>query len=166
MLVEAGARGDWAAASQWIRGFTIIGDFSRHGFRLVRLVLLVRRALVAFCLVGWYSFVAMEYTAVLVAAHLPGREPINLGVLVLDEGTDRLHLRFRTDFDGIEPLDEEVIHGVPEMIESMALEMGALGVLQYLEDRASNAIRLGDRATIRADNATEAVDRAFAAHVA
>ena len=86
---------------------------------------------------------AMEYTAVLVAAHLPGREPINLGVLVLDEGTDRLHLRFRTDFDGIEPFDEEVIHGVPEMIESMALEMGALRVLQYLEDRASNAIRLG-----------------------
>jgi hypothetical protein len=36
----------------------------------------------------------MEYTAVLVAAHLSGREPINLGVLVLDEGTDRLHLRF------------------------------------------------------------------------
>ena len=67
---------------------------------------------------------------------------------------------------GIEPLDEEVIHGVPEMIESMALEMGALGVLQYLEDRASNAIRLGDRATIHADNATEAVDRAFAAYVA
>ena len=108
----------------------------------------------------------MEYTAVLVAAHLPGREPINLGVLVLDEATDRLHLRFRTDFDGIDPLDEEVIHGVPEMIQSMALEMGALGVLQYLEDRASNAIRLGDRATIRADNATEAVERAFAVHVA
>ena len=164
MLVEAGARGDWAAASQWIRGF--------HHNRCLQPVWsgwsgpAVRRALVAFCLVGWYSFVAMEYTAILVAAHLPGREPINLGVLLLDEGTDRLHLRFRTDFDGIEPLDEEVIHGVPEMIESMALEMGALGVLQYLEDRASNAIRLGDRATIHADNAIEAVDRAFAAHVA
>jgi hypothetical protein len=52
------------------------------------------------------------------------------------------------------------------MIESMALEMGALGVLQYLEDRASNAIRLGDRARIHADNAIEAVDQAFAAHVA
>jgi hypothetical protein len=28
----------------------------------------------------------MEYTAVLVAAHLPGREPINLGVLLLAKG--------------------------------------------------------------------------------
>jgi hypothetical protein len=108
----------------------------------------------------------MEYTAVILAAHLPGREAINLGVLVLDKGADRIHLRFRTDLYGIaEPLDEEVIRGVPEMIESMALEMGALGVLQYLEDRASNAIRLSGRATIHADNATEAVERAFAVHV-
>src|ERR1035438_8214164 len=68
MLVEAGgARGDWAAASQWIRGF--------HHNRCLQPVWsgwsgpAVRRALVAFCLVGWYSFVAMEYTAILVAAH-------------------------------------------------------------------------------------------------
>jgi hypothetical protein len=51
------------------------------------------------------------------------------------------------------------------MIESMAVKMGALGMLQCLEERASNAIRLGDRATIHADNAAEAVDRAFALHI-
>jgi hypothetical protein len=108
----------------------------------------------------------MEFTAVLLAAHLAGREPINLGVLVLDEGTDRIHLRIRTDLDGIaDPLDEEVIHGVPEMIESMAVGKGALGVLQYLEDRAPNAILLGDPAAIHADNAAEALERAFMVHV-
>ena len=109
----------------------------------------------------------MEFTMVVISAHLPGRDPINLGVLVLDEATDRIHLRFRKDFDGsADPLDLEVIQGLPEMIESMSIEMGALGVLQYLEDRASNAIRLGDRVTIHADNATAAVERAFAKHVA
>lgn len=109
----------------------------------------------------------MKFIALVVVAHLPSQSPINLGVLVLDEATDRIHIRFRTDLDGMaDPLDLEVIQGLPEMIESMAVEMGALGVLQYLEDRASNAIRLGDRVTIHADNATDAVDHAFAKHVA
>ena len=109
----------------------------------------------------------MEFTAVVVSAYLPSREPMNLGVLVLDEGTDRLHFRFRTDFAGIaDPADLEVLQGMPELIESMAVEMGAMGVLQFLEDRASNTIRLGDRVTIHANDASEAVERAFAKHVA
>jgi hypothetical protein len=108
----------------------------------------------------------MIFTAVVIAAYLPNRGPINLGVLVLDEATNRLHIRFRTDLDEIaDPLDREVIRGLPEMIESMAVEMGALGVLLYLEDW-SNAIRLGERVTIHADNALEAVEREFARHVA
>jgi hypothetical protein len=109
----------------------------------------------------------MIFTAAVIAAHLPSRDPINLGVLVLDEATNRLHIRFRTDLDGIaDPLDLEVIRGLPEMIESMAVEMGALGVLLYLEDCSSNAIRLGDRVTIHADNALDAVEQEFAKHVA
>ena len=108
----------------------------------------------------------MTFTAVVITAHLPSRGTINLGVLVLDEATNRIHIRFRTDLDGIaDPLDLEVIQGFPEMIESMAVEMGAAGVLLYLEDRASNAIRLGDRATIHGDNALDALDREFARHV-
>ncbi len=111
--------------------------------------------------------IGMEFTAIVMSAHLPGRGRLNLGVLVLDEATDRIHIRFRTDLDGIaDPLDLEVIRGLPEMIESMALEMGAEGVLLYLEDCASNAIRLGDRLTIHADNALDAVEREFAKHVA
>jgi hypothetical protein len=108
----------------------------------------------------------MTFTAVVIAAYLPNRGPVNLGVLVLDETSDRLHIRFRTDLDGIaDPLDLEVIRGLPEMIESMAVDIGALGVLLYLEDSASNAIRLGDRVTIHAGNAIEAVEREFAKHV-
>ena len=109
----------------------------------------------------------MNFSAVVVSAHLPGRDPLNLGVLVLDEGADRLHIRFRTDIDGIaDPLDREVIQGLPEMIESIAREMGAAGLLQYLEDTASNAVRLGDRITIRGKDATEALEHAFAQCVA
>jgi hypothetical protein len=107
----------------------------------------------------------MEFTAVVVSAFLTGRNPVNLGVLVLDEGADRLHLRFRTDLDGIaDPPDLEVIQGLPAMIESMAVEMGAVGVLQRLEE-AANAIRLGDRFTIQGTDGTDAIDRAFMAHV-
>jgi hypothetical protein len=109
----------------------------------------------------------MNFTTVLISAHLPGHDPVNLGVLVLDETANRIHLRFRTDFDDIaESPDLEVIRGLPAMIESMAEEMGAMGVLRCLEDRASNAIRLGDRVTFCADNASEAAEREFGNHVA
>jgi hypothetical protein len=108
----------------------------------------------------------MTFTAVVIEAHLPSQGPINLGVLVLDETTNRLHIRFRTDLDGIaDPLDREVIHGMPEMIESMAADMGAQGLLLYLEDCASNAVRLSGRVEIHADNILDAVEREFARHV-
>ena len=109
----------------------------------------------------------MNYTAFVVSAHLPGQGSINPGVLVLDEAADRLHFRFRTDLHGIaDPLDREVIQGLPGMIESTAAEMGAQGLLQWLEDSASNAIRVGERLTIRADTAKDAVELAFAKHAA
>ena len=105
----------------------------------------------------------MKYTAFVVSAHCPAEVPFNLCVLVLDEAADRLHFRFRTDLNGIaDPLDREVIQGLPGMIESMAAEMGALGLLQFLEDTASNAIRVSERITIHADTATDAVELAFA----
>ena len=109
----------------------------------------------------------MEFAAIVVSAHLPRQGPINIGVLVLDEAGDRLYIRFRTDFEGTaDPLDLEVIQAMPEMIESLALEMGALGVLQYLEDTASNAIRMGERITIAADTGSDAVDLAFEEYIA
>ena len=110
----------------------------------------------------------MTYTAVVVSAHLPSQGPIDLGVLVLDEQHDRLYFRFRTDLEGIiaDPLDLEVVQGYPGMIESMAVETGALGLLQCLEDRLSNAIRLSERLAIQADTAADAVELAFAEYVA
>jgi hypothetical protein len=109
----------------------------------------------------------MEFTAAVISAHFPSRSPVNLGVLVLDEAANRIHIRFRADLDGIaDPEDLEVIQGLPAAIESMAAEMGALGVLLYLEDCASHAIRLSDRFTIHADNAIGAVEREFTMHVA
>ena len=109
----------------------------------------------------------MEFTAIVASAHLPMRDPIDLGVLVLDEATDRLYFRFRTDVDEMaDPDDIEVIRGIPGMIESMATEMGALGLLKFLEDCCSNAIRLGERFTVQAENAVEALNREFAKIVA
>ena len=105
----------------------------------------------------------MEFTAIIVSAHLPSRASLDLGVMVLDEATDRLHFRFRTDVDGIaDPDDLEVIRGIPGLIESMATDMGATGVLLYLGDIASNTIRLGYRFTVHAENAIEAINREFA----
>jgi hypothetical protein len=102
----------------------------------------------------------MEFTGIIVSAHLPSRDPIAVGLLVLDEATDRLHFRFRKDVDEISDAPEsEVIWEIPELIESMATDMGARGVLLYLEEVASNTFRLGDRFTINAENAIEAIDR-------
>ena len=106
---------------------------------------------------------SMEFTAVVMSAHFVGQEPMNIGVLVLDNSADRIHFRFRTDVDQIaDPIDREFVQGLSALFASMAVEMGAVGVLRYLEDCASNAIRLSDRFTIHASDAMEVVERAFA----
>ena len=84
---------------------------------------------------------------VLLEAALPGRPSRNIGVLLIDPAADRAFLRVRPGFDDIaDPLDAEVFAALEDHIRDCIGEMGAEALLQSLEDTASNAIRVSDRA--------------------
>jgi hypothetical protein len=108
----------------------------------------------------------VEYTYVVVSAHLPARPAVNLGVLLLEESSNRLHFRFRTDVDSLaDPEDATVLRGVSEMLAQIAAEDGAAAMLRYLEETASNVIRVTDRSSFEAPCAEDALQRIYAAHV-
>ena len=103
---------------------------------------------------------------VLLEAALPGRPSRNIGVLLIDPAADRAFLRVRPGFDDIaDPLDAEVFAALEDHIRDCIGEMGAEGCLQFLEDTASNAIRVSDPQTVEVDAFTRVLDRLYSDHV-
>jgi SOS-response transcriptional repressor LexA len=105
-------------------------------------------------------------TYVLLEAALPGRVVRNIGVLLIDPGTDRAFFRMRASFDDVaEPDDAEVLDALADHIRDCASEMGASAFLDYLEDTASNAIRISDRRTVEVDAFSRVVERLYSENV-
>ena len=72
---------------------------------------------------------------------LPGRGPVNAGVLLEDCSEDRLHVRLRRDWDLIAPEEAEVLAEMESDLAGKSAEMGAGRLLAYLEDTLSNVMR-------------------------
>jgi SOS-response transcriptional repressor LexA len=76
----------------------------------------------------------------------PAGEPERpAGVLLEDPESDRLYLRLRRDWDEIAPEEADVLEELASDLESKATEMGAAGLLDWLERNASNFIRVTGR---------------------
>jgi len=81
---------------------------------------------------------------------LPGRAPENAGVLLLDPANDRLYLRLRRDWASIaEEEDAEVLELLEDDLRSKAGEIGGAALLNYLEENASNLVRVTGREAIQ-----------------
>jgi SOS-response transcriptional repressor LexA len=99
---------------------------------------------------------------VLLEAHLPGQPVRNIGVYLMDPGSDRLWLRMRRTFDDFAaPEDVEVLAALEDDIRARASEMGAEAFLQWLEDSLSNVVRVGERHAVEVDAFSRVVDRLF-----
>jgi hypothetical protein len=82
---------------------------------------------------------------VLFSAHLPGRQPEPIGVLLSDG--QELHLKFRSDWTSILPNDDE-IEVWRELCDDLAQkgrELGPARLLALLESTASHALRISER---------------------
>jgi SOS-response transcriptional repressor LexA len=103
---------------------------------------------------------------VLLEAALPQQRVRPIGVLLIDPETDRAFFRVRPAFDDIaEPDDVEVLAALEEHIRICASEMGAAAFLQFLEDSASNAIRVSDPKNVEVDAFTRVLARLYTEHV-
>jgi SOS-response transcriptional repressor LexA len=105
-------------------------------------------------------------TYVLLEAALPGRPVQPAGVILTDPATDRGWIRFREDFSDIaEPEDAEVLAAMGSHLEDLIAEGGAEKCLAFLEDTASNTIRISQRRAVDVDAFTRVVDVLYAEHV-
>ena len=111
------------------------------------------------------STAAGEY--VVLEAQLPGHSPEPLGILLLDPEGDRLHLRLRRDFESIadDEVDLELLNELREDLNQKASEMGAAAFLAWLEENASNVLRISDRERVLVGSFDTAAERLYRKHV-
>lgn len=105
-------------------------------------------------------------TYVLLEAALPGRPPLNIGVLLIDPVADRGWVRMRASYhDLADPDDAEVLEAIEEDIRRKLSEAGAEAYLQSLEDSLSNVLGVTERQAVAVDAFSRVLDRLYDEHV-
>ena len=108
-----------------------------------------------------------EGFAVVLEAALPGRESLNIGVLLADPSSDELYVRLRRDWASIsdDPEDVELLKALADDLELKGREMGAEALIGGLEDSLSNTIRISDRRRVIVEDFSRALDRLYRQNV-
>jgi SOS-response transcriptional repressor LexA len=96
---------------------------------------------------------------------LPGQAPVNIGVLLEDVATDRLHLRLRRDWELLAPEQADVLSEVQPHLEAEASESGAARVLARLTDTLSNGILITDPREVIVEDFERGLGRLYREHV-
>jgi SOS-response transcriptional repressor LexA len=105
-----------------------------------------------------------EYSLLL--ADLPGHSLETIGVLLLDPATDTLHLRLRRDWSSVASTeDAEVLAALEDDLASQARERGGAAVLEFLEDAASQSLRVTDREAVTVRSFDKTLRELYREHV-
>ncbi len=112
---------------------------------------------------------------------VPGLEGTPAGVLLLDPRRDELYLRLRRDWREVVPVAEEIaaapivdpgiddasiLEHLEADLETKSLELGAAGLLAYLEDTLSNTLRISEPRQVLVADFERELQRHYHAHVA
>ena len=96
----------------------------------------------------------------------PGRAVVNIGMLLLDPDSDRLHMKLRTDWADIAASDDaEVLAALEDELRSRAERTGASALLADLEDSLSNTVRITDRQAVEVSDFEEALAELYREHI-
>jgi hypothetical protein len=101
----------------------------------------------------------------LVIAQLPTRERSSAGVLLLDLGSDELHVRLQPELAGANEEAAEFWRELSHDLIERSRAVGGHNVLDWLETTASHLIQLGARHSIEATNPHETLDLLYQRHV-
>ena len=98
---------------------------------------------------------------------LPAKDPLNIGIFLLDPATDRLYKKLRRDWNSIADSENvEVLELLDQDFEQKIGEMGGDAFLRSLEDVLSNTLQIGERGDVSVVSTFEkALDRLFEQHV-
>ena len=114
--------------------------------------------------IGDYAERRGEYVVLTVA--VPGETEASAGVLLLDVAQDDLHLKLRRDWDEISSEDDaEVLHELEADLALKAREMGGAGLLEWLENNASQTVRISDREAVAVRDFGATLNRLYRQHV-
>jgi SOS-response transcriptional repressor LexA len=103
--------------------------------------------------------------AILEAA-LPGREPRNIGIVLIDSTSGRGWLKLRGEYNDIaDPDDTEIFAALEEDLRARMTDDGAETLLQWMEDTLSNVLRIGERREVHAESFTRALAQLYEEHV-
>lgn len=92
-----------------------------------------------------------------------GRVPA--GVLLLDRGTNALHVRMRRDWETVAPEESDVLDALQDDLELKAAEMGGARVIATLSDTLSNALQISEPRQVMVENFDRALARLYREHV-
>jgi SOS-response transcriptional repressor LexA len=89
------------------------------------------------------------------------------GILLADEETDQVSIRLLdlNQFEDLEEQEFDILLALAADLDIKARQMGGRQLFDWLEDSASNFIRVSDRAAVTYGHAQSAVDRLFDEHV-
>jgi phage repressor protein C with HTH and peptisase S24 domain len=113
---------------------------------------------------GDYRERKAEWLPVLIS--LPGRQPETSGILLLDCERDELHLKLRSDWpEFAAEEDAEVLQELEHDLNLKARELGGEGLLEWLEENASQTVQVGSREEISVRNFSATLHRLYREHV-
>lgn len=96
----------------------------------------------------------------------PGAPPETIGVILRDPEADRVWVRFRRDWDAVDPDEADVLAELEEDIDRAARQMGSGEFFAWLETALSNDLRTSDRETIAMHRPEKTLGDLYRRHVA
>src|SRR4030095_8281933 len=90
----------------------------------------------------------------------------NAGILLLDPESDRMFVQFRRDINEWADADNaEVLAAMAGEFDAIAREMGGASLFNWLEDHASNVVRVTPRESVLVGNFDATLRRLYRQHV-
>lgn len=96
---------------------------------------------------------------------VPGGPLVSAGVLLEDPSEDRLYIRLRSDWELIAPEEADVLVELERDLQEKAVEMGAAGLLRFLEDSLSDTLTVSARREVPVEDFGRALSRLYREHV-
>ena len=95
-------------------------------------------------------------------ADLPGVDPENIGILLLDSKANRLYCRMRRDMHEFAEVDADWFEHLADDIREKSQELGAQQYLAWMESTLSNILLISERERIPVDDFEKTAARLYA----
>jgi hypothetical protein len=101
----------------------------------------------------------------LLQAALPDAEVENIGILLHDPDADRLHSRFRRDFEALAGDEAEWFENLADEVSARSQELGGQNCLEWMESTLSQALRISPRFNVSVDNYYQTATRLYLKYI-